>query len=227
MRVPQHSAWVPMEIDLSEFINGDGRINASRLRMALHRSVDEGDKRHDLADWGDPLLEYDSWLNRRLAIVLRGWGDIVVRRGTDPESLGTLREIERLAEWTCAVLHNRSRQLAKQGDWCPALDEAGAAVTHKRRAPAWCERWRLAIETQAVRHRNLTTLSPWDVFPRGKPADLRFANLLPLLRYADSTSFQCDVSISHWNDSDFNNFRERVAAIFRCNGGRGLVAKQV
>jgi len=65
------------------------------------------------------------------------------------------------------------------------------------------------------------------VSPRGKPADLRYADLLPLTRYADSLSFQRDVGIAHWNVNEFKSFCERVSAIRHCNGGAGLVAKQV
>jgi len=56
---------------------------------------------------------------------------------------------------------------------------------------------------------------------------LRYADLLPLTRYADSLSFQRDVGIAHWNVNEFKSFCERVSAIRHCNGGAGLVAKQV
>lgn len=209
------------------FADENGRLSTAELEAALVACVDDGDRLHDQTDWAEPLIEYDSWLNRRLAIALRGWGDIVVRRGQDPESLQTLRDMEELAEWACLILHNRSRHLALQSNWCPALDEAGALVMQKKQSRAWGRRWKKAVQNVAVRHRNLTTISPWDVFPRKSAADLRYADLLPLTRFADSLSFQRDVSISHWNVNDFKGFNERVSAIVRCNGGAGLVAKQV
>ena len=227
MRVPSHSAWVALELDLAAFANDDGDIAECALENALNTCVDKGERLHDQADWSDPRIEYDSWLNRRLGIALRGWGDIVDRRGAAPESLQTLRSMEGLAEWVCATLHKRSQQLAANRNWCPALDEAGALVMQKKQSRAWGRRWKKALQEVAVRHRNLTTMSPWDVFPRGKPADLRYADLLPLTRYADSLSFQRDVSISHWNVNDFKGFYDRVAAIVRCNNGSGIVAKQV
>jgi len=70
-------------------------------------------------------------------------------------------------------------------------------------------------------------MSPWDVFPRQNPADLSFQDLLPLMRFADSLSFQCDVSFDHWNTNEFNGFQRRVAAVLRCHTGAGFVAKQV
>ncbi len=227
MPVPGHSAWIPMELDVSAFADAAGDIDAAALEAALKVCVDEGDRRHDQADWAEALIEYDSWLNRRLAIALRGWGDIVARRGADPGALQTLRDMEALAQWTCGVLHDRSRYLAAKSSWCPALDEAGALVMQKKQSRNWGRRWRRALEDVALRHRNLSTISPWDVFPRHVAADLRYANLLPLTRFADSLSFQRDSSISHWNVNDFKGFYERVMAIVRCNGGAALVAKQV
>jgi hypothetical protein len=225
MPVPRHSAWIPIEVDLALYVDDGGTIVEQALREALTAAVDAGDRLHDQTDWREPLIEYDSWLNRRLAIALRGWGDIVARQGADPESLQTLRDMEQLAEWVCETLHTRSKQLALKSNWCPALDEASALMGQQSRV--WGRRWKKALQDVAVRHRNLTTMSPWDVFPRQKPADLRFADLLPLTRFADSLSFQRDVSIAHWNVNDFKGFGERVSAIVRCNDGAGLVAKQV
>lgn len=227
MRVPRHSAWIPLQLDIAAYAGTDGTLQTDVLEAALVACVDCGEKQHDRMEWGEPLIKYDSWLNRRLAIALRGWGDIVLRRGADPTALKTLRDMEELAEWACQILHERSRSLALEHRWCPALDEAGALVAQKKQSRAWKRRWREALESVAVRHRNLTTISPWDVFPRGIRADLRYADLLPLMRFADSLSFQRKVSIEHWNVNDFKGFYERVAAIVRCHAGAGLVAKQV
>jgi hypothetical protein len=227
MRVPRDSAWVPMQLNIARFVTSGGQIDRVALEAALVACVDEGDKRHDQTQWLEPQIEYDSWLNRRLAIALRGWGDIVALRGGDPRSLQTLRDMEELAEWICLTLHNRSKSLALRRRWCPALDEAGVLLMKKNHARRWGHRWKKAVREVAVRHRNLTTMSPWDVFPANQHADLRYVDLLPLTRFADSLSFQRDVSIEHWNANDFKLFCKRVAAIVACNGGRTLIAKQV
>jgi hypothetical protein len=227
MQIPSHSAWIPLVVDMADYADDKGQLSMTDLESALITCVDNGDRLHDQTDWAEPRIEYDSWLNRRLAIALRGWGDIVERRNADPGMLQTLRDMEELAKWACNVLHGRSRHLARKSNWCPALDEAGALLAKKRQSGAWGRRWKKALRDVAVRHRNLTTISPWDVFPRGKQADLRYADLLPLMRFADSLSFQRDASISSWNVNDFNGFYERVAAIVRCNRGDGLVAKQL
>ncbi len=227
MKVPSHSAWIPLQIDVAAYVDSSGSLSMLDLKQALIECVDAGDKQHDQTVWSEPLIEYDSWLNRRLAIVLRGWGDIVEKRGADPSSLQTLREMEALAEWACKTLHERSRQLAGDDNWCPALDEARALVMQKKHTRDWGRRWKKALQEVAIRHRNLTTISPWDVFPQQKEADLRYADLLPLMRFADSLSFQRNVSLDHWNVNDFKGFGGRVAAIVRCNAGADLVAKQV
>ena len=216
-----------MELNVARYADASGTVNFTALEQALRECVDQGERSHDETQWQEPQIEYDSWLNRRLAIALRGWGDLVVRRGADPQDLQTLRELESLAEWICQTLKTRSRQLAKINSWCPALDEVGARVLRQGASKLWAPRWRQAVADVALRHRNLTTMSPWDVFPGAGSADLRYADLLPLTRFADSLAFQRDVSITHWNANDFKGFYERVAAIMRCNGGAGLVAMEV
>ena len=76
-------------------------------------------------------------------------------------------------------------------------------------------RWRRAVMANGLRHRNLLTISPWDVFPRGAPAALRHMNLLPVVRRAHSVSLHRDADISHWQAADFRAFHERVGAILR------------
>lgn len=227
MRVPKHSAWVPFQLDLAAYTDANGDVAETALKNTLRDCIDDGDALHDRTDWPEPMIEYDSWLNRRLAITLRGWGDIVNRRGADPQALKTLRDLEALADWICTTLHEHSQQLASQRSWCPALDQVSARFQEQIQSPAWERRWEQAIREVAVRHRNLTAISPWDVFPRGKRADLRYLDLLPVMRFSDSLSFHCDADISHWNVNDFNGFCDRVAAITQSGKGAALVAKQV
>lgn len=227
MPVPKGSAWIAMQLNLPEYAGPNGDIRRKALQNALHLCVDDGDRLHDQTDWNEPRAERDSWLNRRLAIAVRGWGDLVALRGDDPRSLQTLRDMEDLAEWVCATLHARSRHLAETTAWCPALDEAGERMLQHGSSSRWRSRWKRAVASVAVRHRNLTTMSPWDIFPAHQPADLRYVDLLPLTRFADSLSFQRDVTITHWNANDFRGFYKHVSAIVRCNGGAGLIAKQV
>jgi hypothetical protein len=216
-----------MEVNIAAYADACGTIQYDALEVALRACVDEGERLHDETRWHEPQVEYDSWLNRRLAIALRGWGDLVVLRADDPRELKTLRELESLAEWVCKTLQTRSQQLAARNCWCPALDELGARVLRQHALSLWSPRWKKAVADVALRHRNLTTMSPWDVFPGAGAADLEYSDLLPLTRFADSLSFQCNVSIKHWNANDFKGFYERVTAIVRCNRGGELVTTEV
>jgi hypothetical protein len=227
MQVPSQSAWIPMELNVAAYADGNGCIRSEDLKKALHSCVDEGERQHDETRWLEPQIEYDSWLNRRLAIALRGWGDLVLLRGDDPCDLTTLRELEALAEWVCKTLQSRSQQLAEKNSWCPALDAVGARVLRQRAASSWGPRWKKAVADVALRHRNLTTMSPWDVFPGTGAADLRYADLLPLTRFADAQSFHCNVSIKHWNANEFKGFYERVAALARLHSAAAQVATEV
>jgi len=225
MQVPQASAWVPFEVDLSHFLNSNGDIRLQALEKALTECVDKGEQHHDACRWGATSLKYDSWLNRRLAVAIRGWGGVVQRRGDDPRRFRTLRELLELAEFVTATLVTRSRALAEQRGHCPALDVTDTHLAGS--GPEMRARWRRAVDDTALRHRNLTMMSPWDVFPAGEPADLAYVDLLPLLRCANCVSFQRGVDISHWNVNEFRRFYERISAILQGGSDAGLIAKQV
>jgi len=225
MQVPQSSAWISRPIDLARFVDSSGDIRIAALEQALISCVDSGDALHDATRWGSPAVQSDSWLNRRLAIAVQGWGSVVALRGADPARFATLRELEGLATHVHATLENRSRTLAQERGYCPALDAEGARIS--RRCDDTLARWQDAVAAHAIRHRNLLMMSPWDVFPARQPANLRYMDLLPLLRCANSLSFQCDVDISHWNVKEFRSFYERLGAILGQDERAGLVAKQV
>ncbi len=225
MQVPMSSAWVSRQVDLAAFARANGDLRLPALEQALVECVDSGEAMHDAAGWDNFALQSDSRLNRRLAIAVRGWGTVVALRGADPGDFATLTALEQLARHVRVILENRSRALAAERGHCPALDLEGVRIG--RYSDELMARWRSALETSATRHRNLLMMSPWDVFPRGQAADLRYMNLLPLLRCANSLFFQRDVDIGHWNVNEFRGFYERVSAILTQGDGTGLIAKQV
>ena len=225
IQVPHNSAWIPMQVDISQFVNDNGDIRLRALEKALSACVDRGDALHDSRRWTTPAVQFDSWLNRRLAVAIRGWGDLVSRRRADPGAFRTLKELEDLAEFITRVLRTRSHRLAREKGYCPAVDVAGTKILNG--GGEMKLRWQRAVDHTALRHRNLTTMSVWDVFPQGAPADLRYIDLLPLLRCANCLSFQRSVDISHWKINEFRRFYERVSAILRCKFDAGQIAEQV
>ena len=224
-QVPGGSAWASIEVDLRRYTRPDGELRIGLLKSALRRSVEEADGSHDRSHWDHPAEASDSRLNRRLSIFVRGWGDLVARRRQDPASHAALAQLREVAAKVASVLVATSRSMAQEKGYCPAIDVAGARVLQHGREMNL--RWRRAIADNAIRHRNLLTLSPWDVFPRDRPADPRFTNLLPILSLADSVSLRRDVSIDHWNVNEFRRFHERVAAMLRCSSEQDLIAKPV
>lgn len=225
IQVPRDSAWVPMQIDLSAFANDKGDIHLGALEAALHDCVNRGDRLHDAHAWPSPAIQFDSWLNRRLAVTIRGWGDLVRRWNADPAAFQTLNELEDIASFIADSMSARSRALARKSGYCPAVDLEGASVRNSNIEMQ--QRWQKAVDDTALRHRNLIAMSVWDVFPQGRPADLRYCDLLPIVRCADCLSFRRDVDIEHWNINEFRRFYERVSAILQRNIEAGRIAKQV
>ncbi len=223
--VPGDTAWIAFEIDLTDHLAATGELRLADLEAALRRCVIRGERGHDTSGWANLAQSYDSAMNRRLSVFVRGWGDLVARRGDDPESLPVLGELEQLAQHVASVLVGASREIAGCAGYCPAIDAAGARV--QRHGEEMSVRWQRAVSENAVRHRNLLTLSPWDVFPRRFDAEFRYTNLLPLIRCANSVSFRRDAQIAAWNVSEFRTFYERVGAILRRSGDASLIAKQV
>ena len=224
-QVPDGSAWASFEIDLVRYARRDGTLRQGLLEAALRAAVDEGERRHDETRWTDPCQVADSNNNRRLSILVRGWGDLVAMRRANPGRLETLDAMEALVDQLLEVLTDASRSLAADVGYCPALELAGARVVHHGREMN--ARWRRAVIDNGLRHRNLLTLSPWDVFPRGRPADFNYMNLLPLVRKAHSVSMRRDADISCWDARDFRAFHQRVSAILRGMSEMPLVARQV
>ena len=225
LHVPQNTAWVPMPVDISVFARDNGDIRLSALEMALRNCVDQGDALHDTNAWPSPEVSIDSRQNRRLAVAIRGWGNLVRLRRADPGAFRTLAELQQLADFITRTLSERSQALAREKGYCPAVDAAGSKILSS--GSEMKLRWQRAVKHAALRHRNLTTMSAWDVFPDGEPADFRYINLLPLLRCANCLSFQRNVDIAHWDIHEFRAFYARVSAIVRCKNDAGRIAQQV
>jgi hypothetical protein len=225
MQVPQDSAWVPMQVDVSGFQTHSGEIRLGALEAALRDCVDRGDALHDAQAWPSRAMQYDSWLNRRLAVSICGWGELVRNRGADPTVFQTLKDLEELANFIFETMRARSRALASERGYCPAVDLAGASIHAGGKEMRL--RWQRAVDGAALRHRNLITMSVWDIFPRRRPADTRYFDLLPILRCANCLSFRREVDIKHWNVVEFRRFYERLIAILQSNIDAGRIAKQV
>ena len=226
---PSATAWLPIQLDLSRLSNGRGDLPAQPLTEALDACVALGDRLFDHLTWFDPRQRRDAVRNRRLAVCVSGFGDLLLRRGADPGDWQTLRQLDRLIASLQEGLWQRSKLLAKRRGAVPALLErqprwAWCDEAHSR---AWRRRWEAALSAEQVRHRNLLVLSPYSVLPRRCAAAIEFADLLPALGHADAFYFSGAPVLDHWHARDFRAFHQRVQALVARHNAASFVATGV
>ena len=211
------SAWLPMRLDISRFADHSGVLRERTLEEALCRAVEIGDELHRLISWPTAQMRHDAWLNRRLAIDLTGLGDLTRKRKLDPTQFSTLEGLCEVVRWVQDILQGQSRRIAAQAGYLPALEQGdpSRALPGGEIRNSWHKRWREAVDLVAVRHRNLLVLSPWSVFPAQQPADYRYADLLPLLEFANACTFSNLPSTSNWDLGKFISFHQRAWAVLQ------------
>lgn len=221
LQVPQSSAWQIAELDLGSLVDpATGRPGISLARNVA-RLLEAAEQRHEAERWPTASMCQDAWLNRRVAILPVGIGDVVRRCGMAPDAHETLRTVR---GWVGAIrqaAESRSRSLAMHGDLLPAIKECSPCrrVGPGAQRAEWERRWLRAVRHSAVRHRNLIALSPWSLLPRAS-ADIAYVNLLPVLADADVCAFERRISIAHWNINKFSRFYEQALAVLgRATGG--------
>jgi len=229
VQVPAGTAWLPMRMDISRFADAGGFLREGAVEHALCSCIDIGDLLHDSVDWPTARMRHDAWLNRRLAIILTGFGDLAQRRKQDPTFFASLKDQCELLSWIQDVLLQKSRAAARRTGNVPALEQTdpSRALPRGQIRNGWRTRWCEALEVAAIRHRNLLVLSPWSVFPANEPADFRYADLLPLLNYADAASFSRPPGLSHWGVSQFKTFHQRAWAVLQQRDVSRQIAERI
>jgi hypothetical protein len=228
LQAPSQSAWMTADIELSDYVNAAGRFDVARLRHVLEKIMNSGEDAYDVHVWPTPSMQQDAWLHRRLAICLNGIGDLVQRLGLNPNQHASLQAMNRLLLRIRQIVQQRSRQIARSRETLPGI----RATSPCRQMPggivraAWEKRWRQAIRRSAVRHRNLLVMSPWSLFPAAG-ADVRFMNLLPLLRHADACRFDTGLSFDAWNVNEIRCLHQRSAAVVRSIRADALIAERL
>ncbi|MDH3266052.1 MAG: hypothetical protein OEM25_03710 [Gammaproteobacteria bacterium] len=217
IQVPPGSAWIALRLDVSMFADGRGSTDDGALQQALCRAVEVGEELHELMAWPNAQMRHDAWLNRRLAIMVTGFGDLLRLRGLDPCDFAALQDLSATVMWVQDVLLQQSQRIATKTDVLPALRQADPshALPVGPVRNNWRKRWRLAMEQAPIRHRNMLVLSPWSLFPAGVAADIRYANLLPLLKYADACAFSRPSDLSHWSVAQLQSFHLRAWAVLQ------------
>lgn len=217
IQAPAGSAWLSLRLDVTRFAAPNGITCDGALEQALCCAVEIGDELLDLMVWPNARMRHDAWLNRRLAIIVSGFGDLLKMRSLDPCDFAALQDLSATAMSIQAILWRESRRLAAKIDVLPALRQADPshALPGGQVRNGWRKRWQQAMRQAAIRHRNLLVLSPWCLFPAAEPADIRYANLLPLLGFADACSFSAAPNLEHWSASQLKNFHQRAWAVLQ------------
>ena len=228
LQAPSESAWVSASLRLTHYINESGELDDKALATALENMLVRAESVHLASRWPTATMQHDAWMNRRLAIQIDGLGDYASRCRLEPDSHETLQKLRQILLQIRHVLRQQSRQLARTTGVLPAIDQHNPA----RRLAAgpdrdrWELRWLQAVERSAVGHRNLLVMSPWALFPRGS-ADLRWMDLLPLLRMADACVFRDRPEILQWSINEFKHFHRRTWALMRQIEADALVAERL
>lgn len=228
IQAPAGSAWTALRLDLSRFADGSGRIDEAALERALCCCVEIGDLLHDRVVWSTACMRHDAWLNRRLGIFIDGIGDLAVLRRVDPARFGCLAALGDLLRHARSTVRERSGAVAAAAGSVPALacSDPAAALPGGDFRDGWTRRWRDAAAAAATRHRNLIVMSPWSIFPSKMPADLRYADLLPLLRFADACAFPRPPGLARWNVNEFKAFHQRAWAVLEQRDAAHSIAER-
>ena len=228
LQASSESAWITATLSLNDYADSRGELDDSSLALALDDVFAKADLAHTNAQWPTAVMQHDAWMNRRLAIRVEGLADYAKRCGLAPEQHSTLQRLRQILLRIRQVLRQCSQQQAKMNGLLPAIDlhnPAGKLPAGPQR-DRWESRWQSAVEQAAVSHRNMLVLSPWALFPRGN-ADLRWMDLLPLLRLADACVFRDRPDISDWNINEFKHFHRRTWALMRRIEADTLVAERL
>jgi hypothetical protein len=227
--VPAGTAWLPLEFDISRFANNDGVLQSEALAHGIDACVELGDELFSLLSWSGEGQQKDAMLNRRLAIMLTGIGDLVGLRNADPTDFACLRDLDRLVGRIHTALWEKSKCLAEVFGPLPALEKQHPAGRwqDERHCQDWTVRWQKAMKKAQVRHRNLLVMSPYSVLPRRAPAHRGFIDLLPLIAHADALSFADPPSFHDWCAADFTDFHRRAWAVTQRRDAASFVAAKV
>jgi hypothetical protein len=210
---PAETAWVPMQLSLLPFVEDFDSIGDS-----LDRLVDTAEEMHEVVSWPTDRMERDAYLNRRIAIELLDIGRFATGR--------TPSEMHRCIGWISARLQARSSYWAKHREPLPAIIHADPT---RRMQPSamreqWRTRWRAAVETNAVRHRNLLVFSPWTILDAPDPLRL---DLLSLLVHADAVCLAKPVGGRVWSETQRRLMEHRVHVALQQRQALDQIAKHI
>ena len=220
LQVPAGTAWCSVDVALNECTVRKGQVDEDELQQRLVEAIDSADREHDTRRWPTPTIQNDSIMNRRLAIVLSGVGDLVDACGWDPQAFNTLSTLNALLAALKREALKHSTTIARARGHCPSLAAIGWSADVK-----WQSKWQQLLSQNTVAHRNLIVMSPETVLPRGTPVRPEYADLLPLLTHSDASQAVPIAGIAGWNFNDFKHFHSRAWAVLDRRTGQSLIAE--
>ncbi|MDJ0759548.1 MAG: hypothetical protein QNJ19_09115 [Woeseiaceae bacterium] len=220
LNVPHESAWFPECVVLTEYLSDDGILDRERLAGVIDGIVDAAEACFDTARWPTPGMQQDAWMNRRLAIRLVGYPVLHERYRY------TMSALHQLTGWVSARLQSRSEWHASRRRPLPAI--LGADPT--RGMPLgefrdeWLRRWWGAVDSTAVRHRNLLALEVDALAYRSLATGRINTELLPLIVHADVTGLACSLPLA---EDECHSLAQCVRASLQQRHALDQIAKHV
>ncbi len=220
------TAWLPMRLHLPRFADRLGIVCLETLSRALLTGVSTGERLLDLLQWPTEAMSRDSRSNRRIAINVTGFGELVRLQNKSPSDFYALQSLLQIAQHIRDALWKCSAQIARQSELLPAIakHEPSFATSEEHHTRNWANRWQAAIERSAVRHRNLLVMSPYSVVPKDDAGCAAYADLLPVIGFADAHSFAAAPPLRNWKIREFCHFHRRARAVMQHRNAASLVA---
>jgi hypothetical protein len=217
LNVPQRSAWLVLCMDLAALADQRGRLDPADLEAVIADAVPLADALLDQVRPATAAQRRDAADNRRLALLVGGIGDLVAMRARDPADLDCLRELHAEMLALRDAVNLASAREARRSGPLPALSLPLHEWFDGHHQVRWRQHFEAARRRVAVRHRNLLAMSPYAVLPSKFACDPAYADLLPLLAFADAWAFSGPPDFGHWNLSQFKQFHTRARAIIQAS----------
>ncbi len=188
--LPAGAAPLVVLLDLSRFISM-GRISHAELTAAVREALRFADDLFDSITWPLAELSWDAFLNRRIALVPVGIGNMVEKLSPEASISGIRRMLGELLGGLVRTARACSRELAGERGCFPGMMPRQVLIKVRGCAQyvPWQRRWLEATAAYQFRQRHLLFLCVAEFWPDSAPARPEIASLLPLLRLADGLGF--------------------------------------
>jgi hypothetical protein len=224
LNVPRDSAWLALRIDLAALADASGGLDFANLGALFDEAIPIVDELLDCMPPATAAQRRDVTDNRRIALLVEGIGDLVEKRAADPADFGCLHELQTEMVSLRKAVNLASAREARRSGPLPALSLPFHEWFDGHQQARWRQHFEAARRRAAVRHRNILAMSPYSVLPLQSACDPAYANLLPLLAFADAWAFSGAHGLAGWNLSQFKHFHTRARAIIQASQATTRIA---